>query len=66
MRTPDKKALQRPPSIRCWASAATFSSGPAVARFFILEGAGGLAPIAETFTEFVDLVLRNDRRLYKV
>jgi len=52
-------------SIWCWAYAAAFSPATDVVRFFILEGAGGPAPIAETFTDFVELVLRNDRRLYE-
>ncbi len=50
-------------SLWCWAYAAEFD--PASERTIVhIVGAGAGAPIAETFTEFLELVVTNSRRLH--
>ena len=49
-------------SLWCWAYAAEFE--PASERTIVhIIGAGAGAPIAETFTEFLELIVTNSRRL---
>ncbi len=48
----------------CWGYAADFSKSPATLPFFILGGTGTAAPVANTFSEFVRLVLGDDPRIY--
>jgi hypothetical protein len=50
-------------SLWCWAYAAEFEPGSERTIVHIVGGAGGV-PIAETFTEFLELVVTNSQRLF--
>lgn len=50
-------------SLWCWAYAAEFEPGSERTIVHIVGGACGV-PIAETFTEFLELVVTNSQRLF--
>lgn len=51
-------------SIWCWAYAAQFEPGSERMTVHIIGGGAGV-PIAETFTEFLELIVTDSKRLYE-